>query len=114
MQLPLTRIARVLEVTVGQSIRFEDRPSADRNVGLKSLQIGALIGKASTGGALVAGNLSLGTLAGLSVLPAIVGNVPLAVGVVGSALTGLATACDAIEEIAAVVRVSSGMVDIIG
>jgi hypothetical protein len=97
-------IARVLVVTLGESVRYDERPKVDKNVGVKRLQIGALIGKAAAGGALVVTNLSIGALAALSVLPALGGNVPFAVGIVGSAYTGLATACDAVEKIAAAVR----------
>ena len=44
-------------------------------------------------------------LAGLSVVPTIpLAHVPIAVGIIGSAYTGLAAACDAVEKIAAVVR----------
>jgi hypothetical protein len=57
------------------------------------------------GGALSVGNLSLGVLGGLSILPAIQPtNVPIAVGIVGSAYTGLAAAFDAVEKIGAVIR----------
>lgn len=97
-------IARVIIVTLDTSVRWDKRPKVDKSVGLKRLQIGALIGKAATGGALAVANFSLGALAGLSVLPALVGNVPIAIGVVGSAYTGLAAAFDAVEKIAAVVR----------
>jgi hypothetical protein len=97
-------IARVLVVTLGASVRWDERPKVDKNIGVKRLQIGALIGKAAAGGALVVTNLSVGALAALSVLPALGGNVPFALGIVGSACTGLATACDAIEKIASAVR----------
>jgi hypothetical protein len=97
-------IARVLIVTLDEAVRWDERPRVDQNVGAKRLQIGALIGKAAAGGALVVTNLSVGALAALSILPAFGGNVPFALGIVGSACTGLATACDAVEKIASSVR----------
>src|SRR5262249_3451799 len=99
-------ISRVVVVRLGVSIPWPGRPKVDKSVGLKRLQVGALIGKAATGGALTVANLALGALAGLTALPAIVGpqGLPIALGVVSSAYTGLNTACDAVEKIAAIVR----------
>jgi hypothetical protein len=98
-------IARVIVVPLNVSVTWGERPKVDKSVGAKRLQIGALIGKAAVGGALAVGNLSLGVLGGLSILPAIQPtNVPIAVGIVGSAYTGLAAAFDAIEKIGAVIR----------
>ena len=97
-------IARVIVVQQGV-YGWDDRPKVDKSVGLKRLQVGALIGKAAIGGALAVGNLSLGVLGGLSVLPAIsLTNVPIAVGLVTSVYTGLAAAFDAIEKIATAIR----------
>jgi len=96
-------IARVVVVNLDTPGNFPDRPKVDKTVGDKRLQIGALIGKAATGGALAVANFSIGALA-FSTLPAIVGNVHTALAVVGSVYTGLAGACDAVEKIAAVVR----------
>jgi hypothetical protein len=97
-------IARAVVVMLDESVPYRDCPKVDEKVGFKRLQIGALIGKAATGGALAVANFSLGVLAGLSVLPTLVGSVPIAVGIIGSAYTGLAAACDAVEKIGAVVR----------
>lgn len=98
-------IARVIVVPLNVSVTWGERPKVDKSVGAKRLQIGALIGKAAVGGALAVGNLSLGVLGGLSILPAIQPtNVPIAVGIVGSAYTGLAAAFDAVEKIGAVIR----------
>lgn len=74
-------------------------------MGLKRLQVGALIGKAATGGALAVSNLSLGVLGGLSVVPGIaLTNIPIAAGLVTSTYTGLAAAFDAVEKIASTLR----------
>jgi|GEM_PF-4343480 len=98
-------IAGVIVVTLDESIRWDERPKIDKSVWPKRLQVGALIGKAAAGGALTVANLALGVLAGLSVVPTIpLAHVPIAVGIIGSAYTGLAAACDAVEKIAAVVR----------
>lgn len=98
-------IARVVVVQLDVSLSWNERPKVDKGTGLKRLQIGALIGKAAIGGALAVGNLSLGVLGGMSVLPAIaLTNVPIAAGLIGSAYTGLSAAFDAVEKIATVVR----------
>ena len=98
-------IARVIVVMLGESVRFCDRPRVGEDVGAKRLQVGALIGKAAAGGALAVSNLSIGALAALTVLPTLAGSVvATALAVVGSTFTGLATACDAVDKIAAVVR----------
>ena len=95
----------MIVVPLSVSVTWGERPKVDKSVGAKRLQIGALIGKAAVGGALAVGNLSLGVLGGLSILPAIQPtNVPIAVGIVGSAYTGLAAAFDAVEKIGAVIR----------
>jgi len=98
-------IAQVVVVQLNACLSWNERPKIDKGTGLKRLQIGALIGKAAVGGALAVGNLSLGVLGGMSVLPAIaLTNVPIAAGLIGSAYTGLSAAFDAVEKIATVVR----------
>lgn len=94
-------LAQALRVQLDVTIRFDERPKVEERVGLKRLQIGALIGKVATGGALAVGNISLGVLGGLSFLQAVSPtNVQTAVGLVTSAYTGFSAAFDAIEKIA--------------
>jgi len=97
-------IARAIVVSLDETVAYDLRPKVDANVGMKRLQVGALIGKAAAGGALAVANLALGVLAGLSHMPAIVGSVSIAVGIVGSAYTGLSATCDAVEKIAATIQ----------
>jgi hypothetical protein len=97
-------IAHAIVVQLDESVSWSARPQVDDHVGAKRLRIGALIGKAAAGGALAVGNLALGAVAGLTVLPAIVGHVPLALGIIGSAYTGTAGVLDAVEKIGAVVK----------
>lgn len=98
-------VARVLVVQLNVSTPYQERPKIDKDTGLKRLQVGALIGKAATGGALAVANLSLGVLGGLSVVPGItLTNIPIAAGLVTSTYTGLAAAFDAVEKIATALR----------
>jgi hypothetical protein len=98
-------VARALVVQINVSTPYQERPKIDKGAGLKRLQVGALIGKAATGGALAVANLSLGALGGLSVVPAVsLTNIPIAAGLVTSAYTGLAAAFDAVEKIATALR----------
>lgn len=94
-------LARILVVQLNVSTSWQERPKVDKSTGLKRLQVGALIGKAATGGALAVANLSLGVLGGLSVVPGIaLTNIPIAAGLVTSTYTGLTAAFDAVEKIA--------------
>lgn len=98
-------VARALVVQINVSTSWSERPKVDQPTGLRRLQVGALIGKAATGGALAVANLSLGVLGGLSVIPGIaLTNIPIAVGLVTSTYTGLAAAFDAVEKIANTLR----------
>lgn len=98
-------LANALRVQIDVTVRWDERPKVEEHVGLKRLQIGALIGKVATGGALAASNISLGVLGGLSVLPAVaLTNVPIAVGLVTSAYTGFSAAFDAVEKIAVALK----------
>jgi hypothetical protein len=94
-------VAQALVVQINVSTTWSERPKVDQHTGLRRLQVGALIGKAATGGALAVANLSLGVLGGLSVVPGIaLTNIPIAAGIVTSTYTGLAAAFDAVEKIA--------------
>lgn len=98
-------VARAIVVQINISTPYQERPKVDRSTGLKRLQVGALIGKAATGGALAVANLSLGVLGGLSVVPAVsLASIPIAAGIVTSTYTGLAAAFDAVEKIASTLR----------
>jgi hypothetical protein len=97
-------IASVLVIVLGESVKYQDRPKVDKGVWAKRLQIGALIGKAAAGGALATANMAIGAIAGLSVVPTAVAAIPISVGVVTSAYTGLVAACDAVEKIGASLR----------
>jgi len=98
-------IAQVIVVQLNYPTPYQPEPKIERSVGLKRLQIGSLIGKAATGGALAVGNISLGVLGGLSILPSVaLTEIPIAAGLVTSAYTGLAAAFDAIEKIGATLR----------
>jgi hypothetical protein len=98
-------VARALVVQINVSTSWRERPKVDKPAGFKRLQVGALIGKAATGGALAVANLSLGVLGGLSVVPGIaLTSIPIAAGLVTSTYTGLAAAFDAVEKIASTLR----------
>ncbi len=98
-------LARALVVEINVSTSWQDRPKVDKGTGLRRLQLGALIGKAATGGALAVANLSLGVLGGLSGVPSIaLTSIPIAAGLVTSAYTGLAAAFDAVEKISTAIR----------
>jgi hypothetical protein len=98
-------IARVIVVNLNYPGPYQAEPKVEKHVGLRRLQVGALIGKAATGGALAVGNLALGVLGGLSVLPAVSPTeIPIAAGIVTSVYTGLAAAFDAVEKIGATLR----------
>ena len=98
-------LARALVVEINASTSYQERPKVDKGTGLRRLQVGALIGKAATGGALAVANLSLGVLGGLSVVPSVaLTSIPIAAGLVTSAYTGLAAAFDAVEKIATALR----------
>jgi len=98
-------VARALVVQINVSTPWAERPKVDKPAGLKRLQVGTLIGKAATGGALAVANLSLGVLGGLSVVPSIaLTSIPIAAGLVTSTYTGLAAAFDAVEKIASTLR----------
>ena len=98
-------IARFIVVQVNYPTPYQAEPKMEKSIGLKRLQVGALIGKAATGGALAVGNIALGVLGGLSILPAVAPTeIPIAAGLVTSTYTGLAAAFDAIEKIGATLR----------
>jgi len=98
-------VARAFVGQINVPYPYQQRPRIDKNDGLKRLQVGALIGKAATGGALAVANLSLGVLGGLSVVPAIaLTNIPIAAGLVTSTYTGFAAVFDAVEKIATTLR----------
>lgn len=64
-------LARALVLQINASTSYQERPKVDRGTGLRRLQVGVLIGKAATGGALAVANLSLGVLGGVSVVPSV-------------------------------------------
>ena len=98
-------VARALVVQINVSTSWPERPKVEKPAGLKRLQVGALIGKAATGGALAVANLSLGVVGGLSIVPGItLTNIPIAAGLVTSTYTGLAAAFYAVEKIASTLR----------
>jgi len=98
-------LAHALVVQINVLTSYQDRPKVDKSVGLRRLQVGALIGKAATGGALAVANLSLGVLGGLSVVPSVaLTSIPIAAGLVTSAYTGFAAVFGAVEKIATTLR----------
>lgn len=99
-------LAHILVVDLYSSVQFRDRPIVDKKVGMKRLQIGALIGKVAVGGALTVANLSIGALAGVvTALPTLsLGSVAAALGIATSCYTGLVAASDAVEKIAGAIR----------
>ena len=100
-------LARILVVDLHASVPWQQRTKVKETVGHKRLQIGALIGKAATGGALAVANISLGVLGGLSVIPSVaLTNIPIVGGLLTSAYTGLSAAFDAVEKIATTLQAS--------
>lgn len=94
-------LAEYLVVQLDVGVTWPERPKVDERVGMRRLKLGALIGQMALGGALAAANVSLGVVAGvLSSIPAIVGNVPIAAGMIGSTYTGLNGLFSALDKVA--------------
>ena len=83
-------LARIMVVQLGVSVTWNERPKVDTPTGMKRLKLSALIGQMALGGALAVGNIALGVVGGvITSIPGVMGAIPLTLGLVGSAYTGL-------------------------
>jgi len=98
-------LARIMVVQLGVSVTWNERPKVDTPTGMKRLKLGALIGQMALGGALAVGNIALGVVGGvITSIPGVMGAIPLTLGLVGSAYTGLNAVLTAADKIVDAVK----------